>query len=422
MNVAIRLPFTNLRTRSYRLSWNVVVSIRLAKLSNLSEKITTFKVKDAETGKRLDNFLLSKFKNPASFVNKCIRKKHVKVCCPDGKRVPLSNRNNFRLESNMLVRVFNPDFVLKENKNETAQPTYGVPKSQAIITTKKKVKFPILYEDSDVLISDKPAEIAVHRGSKTTASVFDELSMQYNSVDAHGETKLHVLHRLDKSTSGCLMFAKNRKAAQYFSEEFRNRSVKKLYVGTILAPSNHPIDPKLFEIDGLDLENAPATHNRRAGSLAICDLMTTKYGVRPGKSAHNAPNKNSNCKYFKKTQTFFFPLEVVNNGVRNPKTDTAKQNVLFQPITGAKHQIRALCAFYFRAPILGDKKYMRFSKVHNEMQFDDTRLHLHACMLSFLHPKTQKDVSAFSKIPNYISRYSNALSKADLKPYLEDIN
>ena len=171
----------------------------------------------------------------------------------------------------------------------------------------------------------------------------------------------------------------NRKAAQYFSEEFRNRS-KKLYVGTILAPSNHPIDPKLFEIDGLDLENAPATHNRRAGSLAICDLMTTKYGVRPGKSAHNAPNKNSNCKYFKKTQTFFFPLEVVNNGVRNPKTDTAKQNVIFQPITGAKHQIRAL--YYFRAPILGDKKYMRFSKVHKECNSTiPACTYTHACYL-----------------------------------------
>ena len=218
------------------------------------------------------------------------------------------------------------------------------------------------------------------------------------------------------------MFAKNRKAAQYFSGEFRNRTVKKLYVGTILAPYNHPIDPKLFEIDGLDLESAPTTYNCRAGSLAICDLMTTSYGVRPGKSEHNAPNKKSNCKYFKKTQTFFFPLEVVNKGGRHPKKGAVKQNVIFKPITGAKHQIRALCAFYFGAPILGDKKYMRFSKVHNEMQFDDTRLHLHACMLSFLHPKTQKDVTVFSKIPNYISRYSNALSKADLKPYLEDIN
>ena len=65
------------------------------------------------------------------------------------------------------------------------------------------------------------------------------------------------------------MFAKNRKAAQYFSEEFRNRSVKKLYVGTILAPYNHPIDPKLFEIDGLDLESAPTTNNCRAGSLHL---------------------------------------------------------------------------------------------------------------------------------------------------------
>ena len=119
----------------------MVVSIRLAKLSNLSEKITTFKVKDAETGKRLDNFLLSKFKNPASFVNKCIRKKHVKVCCPDGKRVPLSNRNNFRLESNMLVRVFYTDFVLKENRTKTAKSKYFDPKSQAVATKKKKSNF-----------------------------------------------------------------------------------------------------------------------------------------------------------------------------------------------------------------------------------------------------------------------------------------
>ena len=420
MNGAARLPLMYLRSfRNYRVRWHLTLCTRVANMSNLSEK-RTFKVEDAESGTRLDNFLLSKFKNPASFVNKCIRKKHVKVTCPEGKRVPLSNRNNFRLESNMQVRVFNPDFVLKEETQVKAiEQGYVDPASKSRAIKTRRIKFPILYEDNDVLVIDKPAEIAVHRGTKSTTSVIDELSIQYNSTDdAHGDAKLHVLHRLDKSTSGCLMFAKNRKAARHFSAEFRERSVNKLYIGTILAPSNNPIDPIPFEIEdrGLDLERIPSSCNHGEGYLAICDLMTTQYGVRPATSADNVSNTNSNRKYFNKTRTKLFPLQVLHR--RNSEIETVKQNVIFQPITGAKHQIRALCACYLGAPILGDKKYMRFSKVDNELQVVDTRLHLHACMLSFLNPTTQKNVTVFSKLPKYISQYSEALSKADLEVYL----
>ena len=75
-----------------------------------------------ESGIRLDKFLRKKVDNPMSHIFRSIRKKEIKVTFASGKRVPKSNKNDFKLDTNMHVSLFNKNFVkylktLKKNSN-----------------------------------------------------------------------------------------------------------------------------------------------------------------------------------------------------------------------------------------------------------------------------------------------------------------
>jgi 23S rRNA pseudouridine1911/1915/1917 synthase len=101
------------------------------------------------------------------------------------------------------------------------------------------MKINILYEDSHILVIDKPAGIAVHPdGRSKEETITDWVLEHYPKMKnigepiGEGENKIlrpGVVHRLDKDTSGVLVLAKTKKTHEFLKAQFQNREVKKVY-------------------------------------------------------------------------------------------------------------------------------------------------------------------------------------------------
>lgn len=101
------------------------------------------------------------------------------------------------------------------------------------------MKIKVLYEDSNILVIDKPSGISVHpdgkEHKKNEKTITDWVLKNYPKMKNVGEpmgdiARPGVVHRLDKDTSGVLVLAKTQKAHQFLKEQFQNREVKKIYV------------------------------------------------------------------------------------------------------------------------------------------------------------------------------------------------
>ncbi len=106
------------------------------------------------------------------------------------------------------------------------------------------MKIPILYEDKDVVVINKPAGIVVHPDGKTKAkTLVDWILKKYPQTKNVGEplvlddgTKIlrpGIVHRIDYNTTGCLIIAKNKKSYEFLKEQFQNRKVHKVYTAFV---------------------------------------------------------------------------------------------------------------------------------------------------------------------------------------------
>lgn len=88
----------------------------------------------------------------------------------------------------------------------------------------KKIK--VLYEDSNILAIDKPSGILTCPDQRSKEkTVFDLFLKEY--------PKLELVHRLDRDTSGVLLFAKNKKVHEFLKKQFQDRTIKKTYVAVV---------------------------------------------------------------------------------------------------------------------------------------------------------------------------------------------
>jgi tRNA pseudouridine32 synthase/23S rRNA pseudouridine746 synthase len=201
----------------------------------------------------------------------------------------------------------------------------------------KKVKLDIIYEDNFLLVVNKPAEVLSVPGKTIQESVLTSLKAYLPEVKGP-----ILVHRLDMSTSGLLIAAKNEKTHKNLQKQFMNRTVNKRYVA--LLDGEIPLNEGLIDLPlRVDLDNRPT------------QLVCYDYG------------KQAQTKY-----------EVV--GIENGKT-----RIHFYPITGRTHQLRVHAAHQLglNTPIVGDELY----GVKGE------RLHLHAEKISFEHPVKKKKVT-----------------------------
>jgi len=201
----------------------------------------------------------------------------------------------------------------------------------------------IIYEDDYLLLVNKPSEFLSVPGKTIKDSVLTR--MQKYLPNATGPL---LLHRLDMSTSGLLLVAKNEKTHKNLQKQFINRTIKKRYIALLEGV----LDSKSGVIDlplRVDLNNRPRQ--------LVC------------------------CEYGKSAQTKFEVIAVSDNNTR----------IHFYPITGRTHQLRVHAAHHkgLNSPIVGDDLYGNVSN----------RLHLHAEFLSFEHPVKREWVAYTCEAP-----------------------
>jgi 23S rRNA pseudouridine955/2504/2580 synthase len=228
-----------------------------------------------------------------------------------------------------------------------------------------------LYEDSDVLVLNKPMGLAVQGGSGTVRHVDGMLD---SLRDRQGQ-RPRLVHRLDKDTSGVLLIAKTRLAAAALAKTFRSRSARKIYWALVVGvpkPRQGRISTYLAKGAGPEGELMRiARHGEKEASHAV-----TYYAV----------------------------------------VDQAAQKLAWlslKPVTGRTHQLRAHCQIIGH-PIVGDPKY--FEKENWELPGGlQNRLHLLARRLVIPHPR-QGTIDVTAPLPPHMQQTWNLVG-FDAKQY-----
>jgi len=269
-------------------------------------------------------------------------------------------KGSFRLSSGDLVTV-EAEITSKINQSDLKT---GDTKSHKLPPEIGK-EIPIIYEDSDILVIDKPAGIPVQPGNrKEKGSLLDSIKRYEASRPGSrqkGGISFHFtpVHRLDFETTGLLLIAKTRKAAVTLSKAFREGEIEKYYLAVV--------------------EGVPGTPE---GTIKNpLKVVTTGKGkkvkVLEGKRATQSRNT-------KEAITNYKVLKIIDNNISLVEVS------IFH---GRTHQIRAHLA-HIGNPIAGDKKYGQRRSAR-----ETGRLYLHCYRLSFVHPSTGKKLSLQCKPP-----------------------
>lgn len=98
---------------------------------------------------------------------------------------------------------------------------------------KNTIEIKIIYQDSDLLVVNKPAKMIVY-SSPEEKSLMSELAQQFPFLTEVGQAPRYgIVHRLDKEASGVILVAKNNKALSFFQKQFQERKVSKKYYALV---------------------------------------------------------------------------------------------------------------------------------------------------------------------------------------------
>jgi 23S rRNA pseudouridine1911/1915/1917 synthase len=245
-----------------------------------------------------------------------------------------------------------PSHILETNETVVA----GEPKS---VQKPATLELPIVYEDDDLIIVNKPAGILVHPGAGRTgeATVADFARPRVQDDDA---LRPGIVHRLDRETSGLLVIAKHPAAKKYMQGLFESRGIHKTY---LVLVAGHP-NPPAAKID-LPLDRSLLQRVRRGVRL----------GGRPAVTVYHTLNN-------------FHGFSLVEA----------------EPLTGRTHQIRAHLAAIGH-PVAGDHMYGA-----PDGPGKLSRQFLHAARLKFVGPSGKK-VEVESPLPPDLSGVLDKLSQ-----------
>ena len=172
-----------------------------------------------ETAKKLGNYLKKRF--PIGYVRKLFRKNGIRL---NGKRA-------------------NPDDVIRQGDRLQIFIPFEKQTEGAERQTSSQLGLPVLFEDEELLVINKPPGIAVHeaKGIPKHLTVLGILENQYQSKGI----RPRLIHRLDKDTSGALLVSKTEKSVKELESLFAEREVEKEYlclVAGLLPQSDGKID------------------------------------------------------------------------------------------------------------------------------------------------------------------------------------
>ena len=179
-------------------------------MTETAHTATHIEVSDAESGQRLDNFLLRKLSGvPKTRIYRAIRKGEVRV--DKGRAKP-----ERKLAAGEIIRI--PPIGSLET------PT----KAEAPARWNQRIAQSLVYEDKGLIIINKPTGLAVHGGSGINFGLIETLRQQ--RLD---QPYLELVHRLDRDTSGLVMIAKRASVLRELHDLLRNDGIDKRYLALV---------------------------------------------------------------------------------------------------------------------------------------------------------------------------------------------
>ena len=275
------------------------------------------KINNDQAGRRIDNYLLNIFKDlPKSKIYSMLRKGEVRV--NSGRIKP-----SYKLKINDEIRI--PPYLI-DFKNKKPNLKISPSRIQKFLTS-------IIYENDDYILVNKDPELSVHSGTKNQFGLIDIARANFPLLD------LDLCHRIDKSTSGCVLIAKNKLFLRHFNKQLKSNKVKKIYEAILVGVLDKDIKIKS------KIDTSTKQHHHK-----VTESIDGKKAV-------------SMFKILQKFKSF--------------------THVEVHISTGRMHQIRVQSS-NLHYPIVNDKKYGLFDL--NKFIYSKTsisRLALHAKSISF---------------------------------------
>ncbi|MFK8030513.1 MAG: RluA family pseudouridine synthase [Gammaproteobacteria bacterium] len=307
-----------------------------------TETVQFITVPADEAGRRLDNYLMSLAPGvPRSRIYRAIRSGEVRI---DKGRTKAS----YRLKAGDMVRV--PPLRLPSK----TKPSAGSKARETLLGT-------IIEKHKSYFVLNKPSGWAVHGGSGVSLGVIETLRQALPA-----EHKLELVHRLDRSTSGCLLIARKRSFLREMHRQIREDEMGKNYLMLVKGHWHH----------GRHICEVPLkTEERRGGERYVIPHPHGKY-----------------CRTDFEFLDHFGGVSFLRATLH----------------TGRTHQIRVHCA-HMGYPILGDDRYGDEDLEAFTQRLKIRRLCLHASSLSFEFPEgnpVQFDAPLSPEMVNLIERLS----------------
>ena len=228
-----------------------------------------------------------------------------------------------------------------------------LPPVESLDLVPEYVPFDVVYEDSHIIVLNKPAGIVVHPApGNWTRTLVHGILFRYPDISCNNTARPGIVHRIDAMTSGLMIIARNSKAMERLQKMFQDREIKKTYIALVYG--------KLNQSEGVI--SAPIARDPK-------DRL--KMAVLKG-------GRNALTEFTKLWSNKSYSL------------------VLCRLITGRTHQIRV----HFEAigyPLVGDKLYGDKGALEKSTNFN--RVFLHSWKLEFKHPITENIMSFRCPIP-----------------------
>ncbi len=238
-----------------------------------------------------------------------------------------------------------PSYKVKNND----KISYILDETAPALLKPEKIPLNIIYEDDDIIIINKQADLVVH------PSYGHENGTLLNALLWHfkGKCNPFMVHRLDKDTTGAIIFAKNEKSKVSLSKQFQKRAVKKIYV------------------------------------TAVCGTVVEEKGRIEAPLGRSMKNRK-----IIEVGPLAKKMAITEFKVLSRTRDVSLLEVHI--ITGRTHQIRSHMK-YIGHPVVGDIDYGGCEKLNN-VQF--TRQMLHSYRITFTHPVKGKMMEFVADMPN----------------------